>query len=96
MDKMLNWFTKRRTIIIFLIFSVIFIVFRFVTPYYFFDFCQGINNYTTCSKIFRLFFTSIMISPLIFLSSVILYKIRDNVFLYWKKFTNIYIYIYIL
>ncbi len=93
MKKLLEWFTKEKITTISFVLSIVFIVFRFIMPYYFFDFCQKTNIYNICNKAFDLFLIFTMISVPILVFSLIVLKLKESVFIFWRRFTNIYIYI---
>jgi hypothetical protein len=90
----MNWFTKKGVFICSIISSLLFIILYFNVPYSFF--CKDNRSLLYCGDFFRVLKILFMITPAILFLSIINFFVSDRIFLSWKKFTFIYLLIYLL
>lgn len=91
MNTVINWLTKKRLFIISLLGSIIFFGAVFIDIHVPVDVCyQG----EFCGDISEIVRTLFLIFPLIFIFSIVNFKLKDEAFFAWRKFTFIYLFIY--
>lgn len=95
MNKIYEWFTRKRIIVISLILTITFIVFGFILPHFFFDICKGYRFFNFCLDFSRSIFIFLFICLPILIFSVITFFLKDRIFYPWKKFTLIYLFTYL-
>jgi len=93
MDNFIGWFLKKRAFFVSIILTVLFFIIYLNIPYNYL--CIRHTFFYYCGEILKFFKIILMISPALLLFSVVAFKLEERVFWVWKKFTIIYLFIYL-
>lgn len=95
MNKIIAWLSRKKILIITLLFTLIFLPLYLGVPY---SACKNIYELGYCRElrdVFNYVALLLMIFPVILVFSLIIYKLREKIFISWRNFTFYYFLIYL-
>ncbi len=93
MKSIVNWFTKNKILLSSFIATILFSIFYFNIPYNYI--CKPNLYLESCGEILKFFKIILIISPALLFFSIITLKTKEELFWKWRKFTFIYLCIYL-
>jgi len=93
MKKIIEWLTLKRLLVINEVGFLLSIILYFNIPYLYI--CKLNNLFGNCGEYFKFLKILFLISPVLLLFSIINLFVKGKIFLEWKRFTFIYLFIYL-